>query len=322
MTVPQTSLTAHAVSLPSERFYWALIELNEPLSERPWRARWDFSRRREELLYRFEEVIPIPIEEVHAVFLPVDQRRILACGMERDILQRYRLKDILELGPQSVPECLTESGITELKLNLLSGPMTPPALTTSRRRWISAACWWLCVGVLALSLGLMRRASANFVFAKGLSAQAHSLIHDSLVDGRLTVDSGSGSLPPELQLTAELRRLRQTRGQRVAAMPMVADACESLIALLQAWPRMGHLRTEFIGVTPATLSLAGVADDSAAASQWSQAFASIPGWRLEQPEVSGVAGTSVRLALRWTAIPSDSDGQGTNGPASREGGSQ
>lgn len=307
----QPTSSARTVTLPSDRFYWALLELDEPLIAQPWRARWESRRRQEEWLYRFEEVLPLPVEQVHAVFLTVDRHRILACGMEREILEEYRQEGVLDLGPEAGPRHLSESVLASLKINLLTGPMAPPALVASRRRWINAACLWLCIALVAISLGLMRRASANFDAVTSLSTQTSTLIHDALADRDMAIDAIAGSLPPELQLTAELRKMRQTRRQPASSMAASGNAGDSLVALLQAWPKVDGLRTEFIGVTSATLSVAGVVDDSAVAAQWSQGFASIPGWRLEQPEMSGVAGTSVRLALRWTPVPLDSKQTGT-----------
>lgn len=300
-----------AVMLPAERFYWAVLELDQPLSAQPWRMRWESRRRQEEWLYRFEEVLPVPIEQVQAVFRIVGPRRILACGMEREILNKYRHEGVLELGPKALPSYLTSSGIAHQRINLMTGAMTPPALVASRQRWIHAACWWLCLGLLGLSLGLLRRAGVNFEAAASSLTDAEALIRVGLAEGQLPTTPGAAALPPELQLTAELRKLRQTRTQPSRLTQASVGADDSLVALLQSWPSGEGLQTEFIGVTPTALSVAGVVEDSAVAAQWSQGFASIPGWRLEQPEMSGNAGSTVRLALRWTPAPMESDSSGT-----------
>lgn len=283
--------------LPSSSFYWALLD------EGMLKGR--SGRRKQQLDYLFESVLPLPVEQLQTAYLKVtnaqDRPRCLACGMDRE-----RLKNVLDeaaikphaIVPSELPGFIrSEVGSLDPEpesLNLLTGDYEPAALKRARRGWrlqVAVLFILLCV---VITLGLQRRAR----HAMDEVARFESLRRDLTQQALGAQGTLGGRQPAELQLTAELRRLRQTRQQPRAELAL-ADVSHDLAGVLSHWPAAEDLfvQTESISVTPTAITIRAIAPNSADIQQLADSMigltgpangeqTSLGGWELAQPQVN------------------------------------
>lgn len=276
---------------PAERFYWAVLDA----SVLPARARSGSGRSAQRLGYLFENVVPgVPIEEVHSVYrrLKGRQRRFVACGVPGTVLEGVD-PDTVTLRPRSLPSFIQED-LDPACLNVLTGPYVPGAVRRLRRRWRAHVGVMLVVGVAALLVGAERRVQAVQKQHDDVIA-ARTLVLEQVLGPR-TRATGS-SQPPELRLTAELRRLEQTRNPDVA-IAQVASGSSILSELLSRWPGDVHARTESIVVAPTSITVRASVDTMAEAQRFADAFVGLRGWRLRQPRSESRRG-HVDVTLRF-----------------------
>ncbi|MCC7389641.1 MAG: hypothetical protein IT431_12830 [Phycisphaerales bacterium] len=265
MTTPITQ--PWALRLPPETFYWAVLDAS-PL---PRRA----PRRIAQLGYLFEAVLPLPVEHLHAAYLPIDRHRVLACGLATERLAELATPGILTLGPAALPAFLgldTDAA----QINLLEGRFEPIALHRRRRRLAVMTCTAaLALAALVLA-GQLRRAAALLDHAAAYDAATNSVYASVL-------PPGAGTLPPAARLTAELRTLDRTRAGPAPEGP--GEIAPTLAALLASWPPGLPVTTESLSVGPGAISLTARLPDAPAAERFERELRPPPGWRLAQPDV-------------------------------------
>jgi hypothetical protein len=286
-----TRPTPRRLQWPAERFYWAVLDA----SVLPARARSGAGRSAKRLGYLFENVVPgVPIEDVHSVYrrLKGRQRRFVACGVPCTVLEGVD-PDAVTLRPRSLPSFIPED-LDPACLNVLTGPYLPGAVRRLRRRWRAHVGVMLVVCVGALLVGAERR------------VQAVQKQHDDVIAARALVlqqvlgpqaPATGSSQPPELRLTAELRRLEQTRNPGVA-IAQAANGSSILSELLSRWPGDVHARTESIVVAPTSITVRATVDTMADAQRFADAFVGLRGWRLRQPRSESRRG-HVDVTLRF-----------------------
>lgn len=317
------SSSARDLRLPSDRFYWAVLDA-APLKR----------RNPEQLGYLFEQVLPVPIEEIHAAYVRIDRNMYLACGMDRAKLAALAAEHeagdaLLALGPAAVPELGADPSADETgvggkagSINLLTGDFEPKAVRRSRRRWLLQTAAIIALFAAILALGLERRIGQLNSQAAGLQ-QAQRGIYEQVL-GAQAVRAG-GSLPPSLQLAAELRRLRQTRQSADspespgAGIPQLVDCAQTLASLLAIWPseHAGQsdlfMQTDSVVITPTSVSVRGFVPSTTDAERLvgvltvaqlaKQRPAQSGGgrWISQQPQINagGGANSSVQVSLQW-----------------------
>lgn len=249
-------MTTHS-SIPAERLLWAVLEdpATDHLSARARRQRRDF---------RFEAVLPVPIESVHAIYHRVDPTRVLAVGCPHERLGSLA-DGTLSLTPESIPEhvagVLGDGTCDPALLELLTGPHEPIAVQRLRQRGTVQIA---VVGVLAvslLSIGLWRRASAERTFAAQATAAIQGVHEDVL-------GPASRSGPRHHEVTGLLRTLRSTHTTATDATAPGAE--RALATMLAGWPDAVPARTRTIRVSPTSITveatLASAEDAEALAS--------------------------------------------------------
>ncbi len=91
--------------LPAEKCYWAVLK------------RKDLGTKPDAIRYHFESMLPVPVEDVLVEVVPLADQTIVACGVERVLLE-----DVLgataaqnqrpwRIAPDAVPVCVHECGI-------------------------------------------------------------------------------------------------------------------------------------------------------------------------------------------------------------------
>jgi len=277
-------MTAHR-TIPAERCYWADLDTS-PLP--PARSRRE---RREQLMYLFEDRLPVALADVHASFSELGQNRAAACGAPTEVLAEARDAGALTLVPDAVPGFL--DGVDPERLNLLNGAWEPLAVRRIKTRWLRTAAVLALAALLGLGVGLRRRTATISQRVADTSRVIDDVYTKVLLPG--------GSQPPAVRLVSELRTLRRTRTEDVSSRP-AADVGESLAALLAAWPSGLDTRTEFLSVGDDAAQIRVLVLDNAAAQSFVAAFESVPGWRPTQPRVNQANG-AIRVNLRLEASP-------------------
>lgn len=267
--------------VPPDQLFFAVLD--HPVSPRG-RA------RREELIYAFEAAMPLPMDAVHAVFMPAPDGRVLAVGIDREKAELLGRNH-----PQAVPAAwpgwlVPLVGSKEPNgCNLLTGPCQSPL---ARSAWRSVTVHAL-VGILLLSVlavvGLERRIRFERDAAAEFRSEAQSIYADALGG------AGSSSQPAAARMTSELRRLRATRGaSQDRSEDQPADL--ALAALLTAWPGV-NAKTESIVVAERAVDIRLDVEDLSAAQTFIEAFNGVSGFRLG-PTTTDRQPDGVRLSVR------------------------
>jgi hypothetical protein len=286
---------AHYIELSPESFYWAVLDVVALPKRR--------KRNPNSLGFLFENHLPLAIEEVQAVYLPIGSSSgasVVACGMSKADLRAslQSTPEALRLMPKRLPTFAGDTAIDPTKINLLVGEFEPPRLTRMRRRLCVHAIVILTILTALAVIGIERRAFAahdRVAQAQGARLQWIGQVMDLPL---------AGNQPPDLALIAELRMLRQTR-QSPSTLSgdqgtgsTIRDVTPALAALLQAWPTDLHVQTESISVTPTTMTLRGVTPQSDDVQRLANVLMSLEGWQLQQPEMA-TGSTGVNATLQW-----------------------
>ena len=273
------------VAFPPERFYWALLDASKVAGSR---------RAREEALsYLFEAQLPEPLEAVHAVYHDVGNGQMLACGIPKEVLRNEVAPAVVTLTPQTIPQFLGVE-VDLAALNVLVGEFTPKSVRDVRRRllWQATGLATACVALLVV--GLERRC-AVYESQQDEAGAATSQLYERALGYKST----GATLPPALQLQAELRVLRKTRVESPSTAPL-RDAALALSQLCALWPRDAHAEVDSLQVTVSSLHVQGEVPANEDAQALASALANIPGFRAEIPSVHG-SEAGVRFTLQWTA---------------------
>jgi hypothetical protein len=281
------------VRWPCERFYWGILDPSLlPAGEKATDER---------LRFLLEPELPVPLDDVHAVFVPAagSPSRIVACALSREVLQRDVPTQALTLGPGDAPAFVRDAfgnDVDPTDLNLLVGEFEPVKVRSWRRRTTFAALAFVALAFAVTIVGIERRATA--ARNDGESLQIH---REGLVASALGPPPPGQVLPPELRLAAELRSLRQTRRQS-DAVPASIDITDRLIDLLKHWPIDVPSRTESIVVSDTAVHVRGLVSENDAAQRLATATSALAGLRMSFPSVQA-APDGVRFGLEWHAEP-------------------
>ncbi|MBK7406242.1 MAG: hypothetical protein IPJ41_16960 [Phycisphaerales bacterium] len=268
------------VRLAPERFYWGVLEaLSLPRAS---------GARRRGLGYLLESVLPVPIETVHAVYLDLDDGRVLACAVDRAALEGS--EPALVFGPRELPACVGAlTGVDAEAINLLVGEYEPPGVRRARRRTVLLIACAIFGSSLALLAGQARRASRWDEAALRATEATGSLYSQVL-------PPSTSALPPSARLTAELRALDRTRPGTPAAGPR--EITPTLAGLLASWPADLQARTDALSAAPGSITLTVRLPEQADAERLERELRPPAGWRLGQPDVQRDRdGLTVRVRL-------------------------
>lgn len=280
--------SAHDRRLPCEEFYWAVLAPGE-LSE-SWLATLGFSdRAHTELGYLFEDLLPVPIEDVHAVYTPLGDGRVVACGMDRAKLAEWA-GGLFSLGPDRAPDFVRQVAPELGPINLLTGPFTPAPIRAARGRVWGRAVAACVLGAVLVSVGSFRRA-----WWHNAQAQAHEQATSGIYQAVLPPAAG-GQLP-QARLLSELRTLQQTRGRD--DRPQAPDLALVLADLLSVWPADQNVRTDSLIIAPTGVTLVATLESNEQAQRLAQALGRAPGLTAQTPQVTS-SRQGVKVTLRMT----------------------
>ncbi len=293
---PPSAEKALHLRWPAERFYWAVLDASAltGATMRPGH----FGRQ---LGYLFEGVLPgMTIEQVHAVYQPLPsgggERRYLACGLARDVIQDTVAAEALTLSPASLPS-FVGADVEPDAFNLLTGSFLPAAVRALQRRWLLSLGVIAAICVALLVVGIELRVGAIQAQIDQVAAARDAALVEALGPQALA----AATLPPELRLTTELRLLSQTR-QADPAVVDVTDASRTLAALLARWPADVRTATESISIAPDSITIVAQVPAMADAQRLADAMGDLSGWQLVQPQ-SEARRDHVMVTLHLRAAP-------------------
>lgn len=277
---------------PADRFYWAILDASI-LPPSLLRRRVDERR----LGYLFESALPLPADEVHAVYVPLGGDRYLACAIEHERLRADLPRDAVTLSPGALPEAIAETRhIDPGSINLLTGPHEPNLVRRERRRCLVLASTLGALLTIVIMWGLEQRISREEALAEAARQHARA-IHERLYDPATTSPSVQ---PAPLRLLAELRQLRRTRSSATSAVGLEEpDSARTLASFLENWPTDHLMQTESLSVTPSSVTVIGLLPSATQAQAFVEAFDPPTQWQASQAQVSAVSG-GVRLTWRFS----------------------
>ncbi|MCH8825286.1 MAG: hypothetical protein IH984_17455 [Planctomycetes bacterium] len=262
---------------PSSRFYWAILDAS-CINNSHMRS---LRRKSQQLGYIFESYLPaVAIEDIQAVYRPLSSNvnHYVACGLPKELLDDGLDPKAITLTPSELPSFIDQD-CDPFQLNLLTDEYQPKILRQLHRRSTLLVCGIITICTILLIVGLERRTNAALKQIETLHDSQTKLLEQ-------VFDSGSnipGALPGALRITAELRRLQQTRsGDRVSTE---INASSLLLAnLLSLWPGNIHVQTESISITQTSITIRAKVPTMADVQQFADALAPLPSWQLKQPQ--------------------------------------
>lgn len=227
--------------------------------------------------YRFEAVLPVPVDSLHLIQARLPDGTVVMAGIEPDRL-RSHLVDRGDITPSTwevlpdrlpahVADALSPADRDDViaKLNLLHGPFEPETRRVVRRRVSWALHGGVVLAALLAIIGVERRASALHAHAEQVRTETRRLLTG-------VVPLLPGDRHPELRLTMELRRLEQAAsGSGTTGM----DPITALSSLWRVWPATLRTQIDAVNALPDRLVLRGTVPTLADAELLAQACRSV-----------------------------------------------
>lgn len=276
-----TSHDAPHLRWPADRFYWAILDT----STMPGRLTVRSRRQHERLGYLFESVLPgVTIEQVQAVYqrLPGDAKRVLACGIPCNVLEQEVDQAALTLSPQTAPAFVAER-IEPAALNLLTGHFCPGSVRRAHRRLILSIGLALTLCAVLVIVGLERRTSAQGRAQDDVFTARTAILEQVLGSAAPISGKGIPGAGAELRMTAERRRLEQTRSHDVAVSEL-HDSARVLARLFALWPSEIPTQTQSLSISSTSITIRAQVPGMADAQRLAYALARFPNWQLHQPQ--------------------------------------
>ncbi len=279
-------------TMMAEDLYWCVVDPQTlPLRVRSSR---EIRRANEALDALFEEVLPCKLSEVHRVYAPVGDGRVVGCAAATGTVAELQSEGRRSALPDRIP---AEFGIDHEairdRLNLLSGRYEPPVVTAQRRRIAAASAIAWIAAALMLFLGGHLKSRDQQAEARSLNDRTEALM--ASVVGQRSQASGQSVMA---MFQSEWNEARRAAGA-VPEEPAVHDLIDQFAALAAAWPAEPARRVRRLEVSAERVMILAATDDAEAAARFSSAFRDIPGWIPSVPSVTAAEGeTLVRIELK------------------------
>jgi hypothetical protein len=276
--------------IPAALLYWGLLPASA--HRQPGEA----------ARYRFERLLPLPVERLHTASTTCADGALLIVGVESERLREH-LGARSDIGPSTwslVPDQLpghhAATGITasELaRLNLLTGAFEPAQRRRARRLAIGMLQAALALALALGVIGSERRAAALDQRAQALRALSVAAL------AKVLPAQPASQAHPELALTMELRALGNAARSPAASSVDVAAMLEGLWAV---WPANLRLQAETVTATSERIVIRGTVPSLGEAERLATSCAAVAvngaRYRAEPLQAqNGEHGTTVLLTL-------------------------
>lgn len=285
---PAATASPRILTVPAESCYWGVLApAASPASEL--------------LRFRFEAVLPFPIERLQCAFHPLADGRWLAVGLPRERVRA--LRDGAAGGsawvicPDGLPACISADQVGVLRpeaLNLLHGGLEP----LPRRRWRRRVLATAAAAALLVSAILLAGGEAA---ATRWRSEAAAVERDALAWAEACAPAGGdGTRLPSMARLLQAYRQRQGRGDTAGA-----DALAVMAALWERWPEGSGVQVRDVALRQQRLLVRGVVSTPAQAGALGQAFGDLTVgdqvWRMDPPELPRSQGGETQVLLAWRA---------------------
>ena len=277
------------IRLPARDLYWCVVEPND--LPKPARTRRDVDRSREALDALFEEQVPCDFDELHAVYSPAGDGRVIGCAvaiarLEREIDERTR-----QAQPDTVPEGIG-SGVDASEFELLTGRFEPASVRRSRGRTVViAATLWLAA-VLMVFAGGQARVGALLADAREVNERTERIMRSTV--GEQAAASGQ----PIVALFESERNLARQSTEPTLEDKDQTDLVEQFRAIAELWPTEPARRVRRLEILPDRILIVAATDDAEATRAFEEPFSSLAGWSTRGPSINTTESESiVRIQL-------------------------
>ena len=292
--LPRTSMGASSNNhyFAAGDLYWT--EIDTSILPAPIRSDRSARVHREQLESLFEEDLPCPLTEVHAVFAAIGDGRVIGCAAPLRALEPLRVTATTAT-PSEIP-CGISADAEPIRerLNLLTGSYEPFEIQSRRRRLaVGVAMCWL-VMMLSLLIGAQRRVEALGSAAENEQRRAMATMQAAVGD------QASATRQPLVALfQSELNRARLTSNETETTVEGKHDLLAQFDAIARAWPEQPARRVRRIELLPQRIAISAATDSVEDAQAFAEAFRALPGWRFGIPSVTASTGeTLVQFELR------------------------
>lgn len=237
------SSSRYAATIDAQLLYWVRLPADA--------GRLDLQQQH----YRFERVLPVPVESLHVISTRLRDGGSLLVGIEPERLRNHLAsrQDVSaitwELLPDRIPDHLqvNESPAPLAGLNLLQQEFEPARRQRVRQAGAVATGLGLALILILALVGIERRAAAEGAAAQAIRQKGQDLLSQAL-------GQPGGRLPNAALLTQELRRLElAARGPAATQL----DAPGILQRLWAAWPADIRTQVETVSLAPDRLVVRG-----------------------------------------------------------------
>lgn len=275
---------ADVITWPADRLFWAVLHGPSATSSLRHFARRTHQR---ELEYALEGELPLPLDAVHAVFVPLPDGRVLACAAACEDL--HSLSEETSLTPSELPPWI-QTDVEPASIELLTGPFTPRRVVVLRQRWAAASLAIVLLGLTFIIAGLEIRIDTVTAAQKRIHADADAVLVDAGFEG-----------PREqarLQLLAGVRQLEQSATGQPSRSTF--DSMLALSHVLEAWPEDADVSLVSMDASGRTIAITAAAPDATRAGALASALEVVwaeGNWRAQPPDVMRHRG-GVRITIR------------------------
>jgi hypothetical protein len=250
-----------SATIDAQLLYWIRLP--------PEAGKLDLQQQR----YRFERVLPVPVESLHVVATRLRDGGAVLVGIEPERLHSHLAarQDVTaatwELLPDRVPEhlALADAPAALRGLNLLQDAFEPARRRRLRRMSAIASGLALALLLVLALVGIERRVAAQDAAAEAARRSGQEQL------GKALGQTG-GRLPNAALLTQELRRLElAARGPAATQL----DSAGILQRLWAAWPADIRTQVETVSLVPDRLVVRGTLPTLADAERLAKACPTI-----------------------------------------------
>lgn len=273
---------SRVTTLPDGSCFWSVIDVAAAAGLRG-------PAKNRALRFALEPDLPLPLEDVHAVFLATGDGSITACACRRDELDRLA-ENADVVNPETVPEWIA-CNQAAAEINLLDGDVTSARV---RRTRVARVVLLLVVAALLsliVSVGFVRRTQALNQIENDLRAAIKS------AQGLVLPPAGPNAQPASIRLAAALRDVSIASGsvQQSSEQP----ATDALRMVLESWPEGTRLKRLSIGKQDIRIDLTMQAEHDP--SGFIAGLEGLQGWKLSAPVIRrSQSETTISLSLQRT----------------------
>jgi hypothetical protein len=247
--------------------------------------------RLQELVYTFEAVLPLPIDQCQLAFTEEGQF-VIGCACLRTDLEPLRLTHEQAI-PEKLPDWILadEAGTARTRLNLLNGQMQ--SFIQVRRKETTLKVMSAVFLVIATLVWLASQRQSNT-----WTQQSQSVREDIRAMYDAVLPPANGNAQPEaIRFATLLNQLSSTRtGTRDGSRHQLAD---ELSALLSDWPESVQAQVRLMSLDQGTLRLEMSLPDNEQALFMLEFLSGRDDWEIRSRELSPAA---ERVDLRLTIV--------------------